>query len=217
MSQETDRVPSSIACLKTEDMPFTLVSTAGFHCDVWRSIGVMVRGAERVPMDFVLKPYKWPCTLAEVRALGNEYRTIKLALEEMVPSAQFVATQVNSRSSLIVLAENCTPWFDLSNPGNEDEALPLLRSKPRARAQLAEFVRHARRWMEENSCIIDLGGTENLVLDKDYGVKYLDSYHVFFYLDMLHVIDEIDDALMYRIETCINRLEYLERLVKQLE
>ncbi len=217
MSQEFDRVPATIACLDTENMPFTLVSTAGFHCDVWRSIGVIVRGGKRAPMDFVLKRYKRPCTLAETRVLGKEYRTIKQALEEIVPTARFVATHVNSRPSVIVLAENCTPWFDLSNPGNEDEALPLLSRKARARAQLAEFVGHARRWMEQDSRIIDLGGTENLVLDKNYGVRYLDSFHVFFYLDMLHVIDEVDDALMFRIEICIKRLEYLERLVKRLE
>ncbi|MDX1528210.1 MAG: hypothetical protein R3337_06250, partial [Gammaproteobacteria bacterium] len=82
--------------------------------------------------------------------------------------------------------------------------------------QLADFTRHARRWMEEESKMIDLGGTENLVLDKDYGVRYLDSFHVFFYLDMLHLIDEVDDSLTFRIEMCIRRLEYLERLVKQL-
>lgn len=216
MTQEADRFPAKIACLETENMPFTLVSTAGFHCDVWRSIGVIVRGGERAPMDFVLKRYKRPCTLAEVRILGKEYRTIKSALEEIVPTARFVATQVDAKSSVIVLAENCTPWFDLSNPGNEDEALPLMKRKARARAQLADFTRHARRWMEEEAKIIDLGGTENLVLDKDYGVRYLDSFHVFFYLDMLHLIDEVDDSLTFRIEMCIRRLEYLERLVKRL-
>lgn len=216
MSLETDRVPAKIACLDTENTPFTLVSTAGFHCDVWRSIGVIVRGGERAPMDFVLKRYKRPCTLAEAGVLGKEYRTIRGALADIVPAARFVATQVDARPSVIVLAENCTPWFDLSNPGNEDEALPLLSRRAKARAQLADFTRHARRWMDKESKIIDLGGTENLVLDKQYDVRYLDSFHVFFYLDMLHVIEEIDDALMFRIETCIRRLEYLERLVKLL-
>jgi hypothetical protein len=217
MAQEADRVPAKIACLQTKNMPFTLVSIAGFHCDVWRSIGVIVRGGERAAMDFVLKRYKRPCSLAEIRVLGNEYRILKVALEEIVPTARFVATRVDEKPSVIVMAENCTPWFDLSNPGNEDEALPLLSRRPRARAQLAEFVRHARRWMDEESKIIDLGGTENLVLDKDYGVRYLDSFHVFFYLDMLHVIEEVDDSLTFRIEMCIRRLEYLERLVRRLQ
>lgn len=217
MSLETDRVPAKIACLETENMPFTLVSTAGFHCDVWRSIGVIVRAGQRAAMDFVLKRYKRPCSLAEIRVLGKEYRILKDALEEIVPTARFVATQVNSKPSVIVLAENCTPWFDLSNPGNEDEALPLLRRRPRARAQLAEFVRHAGRWMDEESRIIDLGGTENLVLDKQYGVRYLDSFHVFFYLDMLHVIEDVDDSLKFRIEICIKRLEYLRRLAARLK
>ena len=216
MSLETDRVPAKVGCLDTENLPFTLVSTAGFHCDVWRSIGVIVRGDQRAPMDFVLKRYKRPCSLAEIRVLGKEYRTLKTALDEIVPTARFVATQVDAKPSVVVLAENCTPWFDLSHPGNEDEALPLLRRKARAKAQLADFTHHARRWMEEDSKMIDLGGTENLVLDKDYGVRYLDSFHVFFYLDMLHLIDEVDDSLTFRIEVCIRRLEYLERLVKQL-
>lgn len=57
MTQQADRVAAVIACLETRDMPFTLVSTAGFHCDVWRSIGLIVRGGERVRMDFVLESY----------------------------------------------------------------------------------------------------------------------------------------------------------------
>ncbi len=217
MSLETDRVPAKIACLDTESLPFTLVSTAGFHCDVWRSIGVIVRGDQRAPMDFVLKRYKRPCSLAEIRVLGKEYRTLKESLADIVPTARFIATQIDGRQSVVVLAETCTPWFDLSNPGNEDEALPLLRRRGRAKAQLADFTRDARRWLDDDSKIIDLGGTENLILDKDYGVRYLDSFHVFFYLDMLHLIEEVDDALTFRIEVCIRRLEYLERLVKRLQ
>ncbi len=217
MSLETDRVPAKIACLDTESLPFTLVSTAGFHCDVWRSIGVIVRGDQRAPMDFVLKRYKRPCSLAEIRVLGKEYRTLKESLADIVPTARFIATQIDGRQSVVVLAETCTPWFDLSNPGNEDEALPLLRRRGRAKAQLADFTRDARRWLDDDSKIIDLGGTENLILDKDYGVRYLDSFHVFFYLDMLHLIEEVDDALTFRIEACIRRLEYLERLVKRLQ
>ena len=124
---------------------------------------------------------------------------------------------MDSRRSVIGLAENCTPWFDLPNPEDGDEALPLLGSRPRARAQLAEFIRHARRRMDEDSCIIDLSGTENLVLEKHYGVRYLDSFHVFSSLDMLHVVEYVDDALKFRIEICIKRLEYLQRLVERLE
>ena len=73
-------------------MPFTLVSTAGFRCDVRRSIGVIMCGAERAPTDSVLKPYKRPCTLAEIRVPGTEYRILKDALDEIVPTARFVAT-----------------------------------------------------------------------------------------------------------------------------
>ena len=73
-------------------MPFTLVSTAGFRCDVGRSIGVIMPGAERAPTDSVLKPYKRPCTLAEIRVPWTEYRILKDALDEIVPTARFVAT-----------------------------------------------------------------------------------------------------------------------------
>lgn len=42
----------------------------------------------------------------------------------------------------------------------------------------------------------------------------LPEVRVFFHLDILHLIDEVDDALKFRIETSVQRLEYLERLVK---
>ncbi|MDX1512204.1 MAG: hypothetical protein R3174_00535 [Gammaproteobacteria bacterium] len=217
MGKESDRIASDIACLRSADMPFTLVSTAGFHCEVWRSMGVIVREGGRTALDFVLKVCKRAYRLPELKVLVEEHRTIHAELEEMVPQAQFIATEVNRKPGVIVMVENCTPWFDLSNPGNEDEALPLLRRQPRARAQLGRFTACVRRWLDEESRIIDLCGTENLVLDRNYQVRYLDSFHVFFYLDTLHVIDEVDDALQFRVETSINRLEYLERLVEALD
>lgn len=195
-------------------MPFTLVSTVGFHCDVWRSMGVVVRDNSRLPLDFVLKISKRPYRMPEIRVLGEEHRAIQTDLEDIVPEARFVATEVNRKPGVIVLVENCTPWFDLSNPGNEDEALPLLRRRKKACGQLNRFTSVSRRWLDEEARIIDLCGTENLVLDRNYNVRYLDSFHVFFYLDTLHVIDEVDDELQYRVETSIKRLEYLEQLVK---
>lgn len=216
MSRESDRIGDNVACLAAADIPFTLVSTAGFHCTVWRSIGVFVREGVRAPQDFVLKCCKRPYRVPEVKAMHREYRQLKRGLEDIVPSAQFVATSVNGRPGMVVLAENCTPWFDLSNPGNEDEALPLIRRRPKARAQLARFTRTARTWLDRDAAVIDLCGTENLILDRNYGVRFLDSFHVFFYLDTLHVIDEVDDALEFRLETSIKRLEYLERIVAAL-
>lgn len=214
MGKENDRIGADIACLGAAEMPFTLVSTAGFHCDVWRSMGVIVRGENRLALDFVLKVSKRPYRLPEVRILADEHRVIRAALEDIVPRARFVATRVNNKPGAIVLVENRTPWFDISNPGNEDEALPLLRRQGKAAGQLQRFTACARRWLEAESRVIDLCGIENLVLDRKYEVRYLDSFHVFFYLDILHVIDEVDDALKFRIETSVKRLEYLERLVQ---
>lgn len=214
LSKESDRISADVACLRAADIPFTLVSTAGFHCDVWRSMGVIVRDDERLVLDFVLKISKRPYRLAEVRVLGEEHRVIRCALEDIVPQARFVATSVNSKPGAIVLVENCTPWFDISNPGNEEEALPLLGRQRKAAGQLQRFTASARRWLEKESRIIDLCGVENLVLDRNYEVRYLDSFHVFFHLDLLHVIDEVDDALKFRIETSVQRLEYLESLVQ---
>ncbi|HEY5701013.1 MAG TPA: hypothetical protein VIT83_02880 [Gammaproteobacteria bacterium] len=217
MGKESDRISADIACLGAENIPFTLVSTAGFHCDVWRSMGIIVRDSSRSPVDFVLKVSKRPYRLPEIRVLGEEHRAIQSDLEDIVPKARFVATQVNRKPGVIVLVENCTPWFDLSNPGNEDEALPLIGRRNKARGQLRRFTTSARRWLDDESRIIDLCGTENLVLDRNHEVRYLDSFHVFFYLDTLHVIDEIDDALQFRIEASVKRLEYLERLVEAVQ
>ena len=214
MSKESDRVSADIGWLAASDLPFTLVSTAGFHCEVWRSMGVVVRDDSRLPLDFVLKISRRPYRAPEIRVLGQEHQVIQAGLEDIVPTARFVATSINGKPGVIVLVENCTPWFDLSNPGNEDEALPLLRRRNKARGQLRRFTGCARRWLDDDARIIDLCGTENLVLDRSYNVRYLDSFHVFFYLDTLHVIDEVDDALQYRVETSIKRLEYLEQLVR---
>jgi hypothetical protein len=51
------------------------------------------------------------------------------------------------------------------------------------------------------------------VLDINRDVRYLDSFHVFFFEDMLHALEEVDLRLKERIETSLERLAYLERLV----
>jgi hypothetical protein len=63
--------------------------------------------------------------------------------------------------------------------------------------------------------VIDLVGAENLVLDRADGVRYLDSFQVFFYVDTLDAIDQVDDGFLYRVETSVKRLEYLEWIVNQ--
>jgi hypothetical protein len=193
-------------------MPFTLVSTAGFHCEVWQSMGVIVSGGTRTEVDFVLKRYLRPSSLAATSSLGRELDTLRRALGDIVPATRLVATRVNGKVGVVALCETCTPWFDLGNPANEEEALPILARHPRARAELARFVAAARRWLDEDHKVIDLCGTQNLVLDRAYRVRYVDSFHVFFYLDVLHTLQEVDEELRYRLDLAVRRLEYLEAL-----
>jgi hypothetical protein len=215
VSKETDRLEKEVACLNVRDMPFTLVSRLGFHCDVWRSIGRLVTIEGSKPLDFVLKVSKRLCNWREVAALAKEYRVLRSALDDMVPSSIFVATRVNRAPGAIVFAESCTPWFDLGNPTNEGEALPLLAHQPRLRYQLEHFTRCARRWLDERRMVIDLQGAENLVVDRQGGVRYLDSFHVFFYRDTLDAVDSVDDDFLFRVDQSIRRLEYLEWLVRE--
>lgn len=215
MSIETDRLAKDVACLNVRDIPFTLVSKLGFHCDVWRSIGRIVTADGTRPLDFVLKVGKRLCTWRQVAVLAKEYRLLRGALDEIVPSSMFVATRINSTPGAIVFAEACNPWFDLGNPTNEAEALPMLRRQPRLQRQLEHFTLCARRWLDEQHMVIDLQGAENLVIDRSGGVRYLDSFHVFFYRDTLDALDQVDDDFLFRIDQSIHRLEYLEWLVQQ--
>ncbi len=196
-------------------MPFTLVSKLGFHCDVWRSIGRIVTAGASSNLDFVLKVGKHRLTRREVQVLGKEYRVLRSALDDIVPRSLFVATEVDRMPGAVVFAETCNPWFDLGHPSNREEALPLLRRQPRVRRQLAHFTHCARRWLDDERMIIDLFGAENLVLDRREGLRYLDSFHVFFYLDTLDAVGEVDDGFLHRIEQSVRRLEYVEWLVRE--
>ena len=212
--KEMDRIPARVACIDAERLPLTLVSDAGFHCDVWRSAGMIVRDGRREPVDFVLKRYREPCPPAYVRVLARDHRRLREALDEIVPPAVFVTTLIDGQSSVIALAQTCLPWFDLANPWNEEEALALLGRHPRARDQLARFVGAAREWAEAGDArVIDLHGEQNLVLDREWRVRYLDSFGVFLFPDVLHTLDEEDEGLRQRIEVSSARLDYLERLL----
>ena len=88
----------------------------------------------------------------------------------------------------------------------------MLAHSPKARAQLATFVRAAREWAGQGR-VIDLYGRENLVLDRDRNVRYLDSFGVFFYADMMHAIAGIDEEYQQRIDISLRRLDYVESLL----
>jgi hypothetical protein len=201
-----------VACLNTATLPATLVSDRGFNCDVWQSAGVIVRDGARHWVDFVVKRHRFACGPARVRVFQRDYRRLREALHEMVPRALFVATRIDDAPNVVVLAEACTPWFDLARPGTEDEARPLLARMPRARSQLARFVTAARAWDAQDR-VVDLYGRENLVLDRDHQVRYLDSFGAFFHADVLHLIGDADDELAERIAISRRRLNYVESLL----
>ncbi len=213
MSEDQDKLPGNVSCMNADAVPFTLISRLGFHCDVWRSIGKIVSAERTVPLDCVVKIGSQRCTRAQVRILAKEHRLLRDVLGELVPAATFVATRIDREPRALVLAQACEPWFDLGNPTNETESLPMLARQPRLRQQLGDFTQAARHWLDDKRMLIDLVGAENLVLDRRGGVRYIDSFHVFFYLDTLDVIAEVDDGFLLRIEQSVERLCYLEWLV----
>ncbi|RLA37073.1 MAG: hypothetical protein DRR03_03015 [Gammaproteobacteria bacterium] len=216
MSRDTDRIPQEIACLETQRMPAVLMSLTGYHCEVWQTRGRLVRDGQQIGLDLIIKCHKDPCTLAEVQLLNADYRRLRERLGEIVPRATFVATRIDGALNVVVLAEVVRPWFNIANPNNEADAVPLLRRLTVARRQLATFVDAARAWHEAPEMrVIDLWGIDNLVLDRDQRVRYIDSFRVFFYADMLHLIADPGEDLEERIELSLRRLEYLEHLLQE--
>lgn len=214
MSAETDHLAADITCIDREQVLATLVATTGAHCEVWRTSGATRSNGPMTRVDLVIKQYREPCSLAEVRVLARQYRELKRALEDMVPEALFVATRINVNPGVVVLAEAVSVWFNIANPRNQDEAIPLLRTLPKARRQLACFIDAARTWQARDR-VIDLYGVDNLVLDTGRNVRYVDSFHVFFFSDMLELVERHDDDLRHRVELSLERLSYLEYLLKE--
>lgn len=214
MARDDDRIDDRIACLHTDRMAATLIATRGYHCEVWRAAGSRIRAGARVPMDVVIKVHREPCTRPEVMSLQREYRRLRGALGELVPDTAFIATRINGAESVIAIAPTVSRWFDVANPANESEALPLFRRLRRARHQLARFIEVAEGWDREDR-VIDLYGLENLVLDSNRSLRYIDSFRVFFYADLLHAIDCPDEGLRERIDKSRQRLDYLRFLLAE--
>lgn len=214
-SPATDAITGTIACLPTGRLPATLISTKGFHCHVWLVALAREHENSRRRLQLIVKKGHGRATLAEVRALQREYRRLKAALGEIVPDACFVHTLVDGQPGVIALAEVVQPWFDLANPGNEEESLNLLRLWPQARRQFLRFVAAATDWAAQD-LIIDLTGDSNLVLDRDRAVRFIDSFRVFFYADMLYGTDAVDPDLEQRIDLARRRLVYLQRLAERI-
>lgn len=203
-----------MACLNSKRRSPELKSIVGHHCDVWQ-LSVQ-RARRRRPYDLVIKKYRTPCSVRELQILDRDYRLLKMSLEDIVPDTVFVLTRIGRELSAVAVSHAIVPWFNLANPINESDAVPLLRKLPKARNQLMRFCHAARKWAYEvDGKIIDLYGLDNLVLDTNREVRYLDSFHVFFYADMVNYVDEEDHYLMHRMEISVNRFDYLEHLLSQ--
>lgn len=219
--KELDRLQLDIACLDHQQLRASLVSTTGSHCEVWRSSKRHGNHegdvAETSYTEFVIK---WPLNQfseSEARLLARHYRLLKETLDEIIPDALFVVTKVNGQPGIFVLAQAVNVWFNIANQQNEEEALRLLCANPKSRIQLARFVRAAQAWRDsDNPRIIDLFGLDNLIMDINREIHFLDSFFVFFFEDMFHLIDESDDddELKDKLDISLKRLAYLEHLVE---
>lgn len=214
MSRENDRISTDIGCLDTANLPATLISTLGAHCKVWQSGGYLQQSA-RTRLEIVLKMHTLRCDAHEAELYHRDYLKLRKALGATIPEALFVTTRIESETNLLVLAQAHTPWFNIANPANEAEALPMMGKFRLAHAQLERFVETVRYWHRTESKVIDLYGLDNLVLDRTHQIRYLDSFEVFFYEDMLHLIEHEDHELEERITISLQRLDYLEFLVEQ--
>lgn len=210
----TEPTLDDVACLNARRRGLELKSVVGHHCDVWQMS--VRRGRGRTPYDVVVKKYRGTCSFRQVQVLDRDYRRLKASLEDIVPNTIYVPARCAAGRTVIAISHAVVPWFNVANPINESDAVPLLRKLPKARNQLMRFCHAARKWAhEKHGRIIDLYGLDNLVLNTNREICYLDSFHVFFYADMPRYLDGDDDQLMRRMEISVGRFEYLENLLRE--
>ncbi len=214
MARENDRIDSRIACLRTEELPATLISDDGYHCEVWRSSGSILRDGERQPMDMVIKVPRTSVTEGEVRVLRRDHHRLRSALGDIVPATVYVRTLIDGLPSVIALAPTIRRWFDVANPTNESEIAPLIGQSIRLRDALQDFIDAAETWYAEGDRVIDLYGVDNLVFDRNRHLHYIDSFGVFFHADLLEILPDPDPGLAERIRISRERLDYLKHLLE---
>lgn len=213
-----------IACLDSRRFRATLISTIGSHCEVWRSSKrheQLVDGEVNTSYtEFVIK---WPYSdysESETKLLARHYRQLKETLDEIIPDALFVVTKINGQPSVLVLATAINVWFNIANQQNEEEAIKLLSANPKSRIQLSRFVKAAQAWRNsDNPRVIDLFGIDNLIMDTNRDIFFLDSFFVFFFEDTFHLIDggNEDSELEEKVNISIKRMNYLEQLLDQVK
>jgi len=215
MARDNDRIDSRIACLRTEDVPATLISDDGYHCEVWRSSGSIFRNGQRQSLDLVVKVPRQAISESQVRVLHREHHQIRERLGDIVPVTVFARTEIDEHPSMIAMAPNIRRWFDVANPIHEEEIAPLIGQSDRLRQAIQHFVDAAEHWYVTESKVIDLYGRDNLVFDRNRHLHYIDSFSVFFYADLLAVLPDPDPGLVERIRISRERLAYLQHLLGQ--
>jgi hypothetical protein len=211
-----DQIPVNIACLDLKRLRPTLVSTIGSHCEVWRSNKRQEGEDGVIYTEFVIKRPFSDHSISEAGLLARHYRQLKETLDEIIPDALFVVSKINGKPSIFVLAKAVNIWFNIANQQNEEEARKLLCTYPKARIQLARFVKAAQAWRKsDNPKMIDLFGIDNLIMDTNREIRFLDSFFVFFFEDTFHIIDggDEDTELKDKVELSVKRLHYLEHLL----
>jgi hypothetical protein len=213
--KESDRLQADIECLNPVSLRASLVSSVGNHCHVWRTSKRQRQECyDLTYTEFVIKQPLQGHEDFEIRLLFKQYRLLKERLEEIIPDALFSITRINGTRNVCVLAEAVNVWFNLANPQNEEEAVALLSQYVKPRIQLRRFVEFVRELQtSDNPRLIDLYGLDNLVLDKNHEIRYLDSFDVFFFEDMLDLVDGNDPELEHKIKLSRDRLDYLERVL----
>lgn len=214
--REDDRPALDVACLNPKCRRAALVSTAGNHCQVWRGTHKHEDTLDGESYtEFVIKYPLDRYRDADTRILANQYQELRAKLGAMVPEALFVFSRIDDEPNLFIVARAVNVWFNIANPQNREEAVGLLREYPLARAQLVQFVLQAAKWREgPNPRVIDLYGLDNLVMDNQRQIRFVDSFYVFFFEDMLHLLGgEPDYDLQEKIEVSLQRLAYLEQIL----
>lgn len=216
MTRSNLTIPNDIGCLDTTRLRATFVSSLGFHCDAWHINRIFLRDGKSLIRNYIIKRYRMPCSMREIQVYQQDYRELRAQLGAMIPKAMFLQTRIDGEVTVLAVARAVTGWFNIANPAFETEVVPLLRRLTKARAQLQDFVHAAYCWYRSSEMrVIDLWGVDNLVLDNKQNVRYLDSFNVFFYPDLFHVIDEPNELLQEKIAVSLRRLEYLKHILKE--
>ena len=218
--KDADRPALDVPCLNPRCRRVALVSTTGNHCQVWRGTRkheALVDGKSYT--EFVIKYPLDQYSDADARILACQYRMLRKELGDMVPEALFVRSCINEEPNLFIIARAVNVWFNIASPQNREEAIGLLCEFPLARAQLAQFIRKAEKWRQgPNPKVIDLYGLDNLVMDNQRQIRFVDSFYVFFFEDMLHLLGgEPDYELKDKIDLSLHRLAYLKQILAMSE